>query len=156
MVKMAVTKGFVPVLGVLWCSYVPGTRCSDKSPVRSAMPFEAVEPYARYIAERFSQFDPIFFISGDTQFGSPDEETYFMAAPKAVKSVCPDALLTMHLTPNGDLPPKFQNVIDFYMYQSGHHAELKIDPTYWQRSFVTMMYPIRSSTVNLAMKDMVE
>ncbi|HXF60460.1 MAG TPA: DUF4038 domain-containing protein [Caldilineaceae bacterium] len=27
MVAMAVEQGFVPVLGVLWCSYVPGARC---------------------------------------------------------------------------------------------------------------------------------
>ncbi len=41
MVEMAVCEGFAPVLGVVWCSYVPGTRCSQHSPVASAMHLEA-------------------------------------------------------------------------------------------------------------------
>ena len=106
MVEMAVAAGFAPVLGVLWCSYVPGTRCSDGSPVASAMPLAAVAPYATYAAQRFARFDPIYFVSGDTQFESPEEEPYYMAALQAVKAVSPDALLTMHLTPSGELSPR--------------------------------------------------
>ncbi|NJN82356.1 MAG: DUF4038 domain-containing protein [Caldilineaceae bacterium] len=123
MVEMAVEAGFLPVLGVLWCCYVPDTRCSKNSPIASAMPFDAVVPYATYAAQRFKRFDPAFFVSGDTQFESPDEERYYMAALQAVKVVCPDALLTMHLTPNGELSRAFVDAIDFYMYQSGHHVE---------------------------------
>lgn len=146
MVQMAVDQGFVPVLGMLWCSYVPGTRCSKNSPVASAMPFEAVAPYAAYAAERFKEFDPIFFISGDTQFESPEEEPYYMAALEATRAVCPDALLTMHLTPNGDLPRSFVDAIDFYMYQSGHHAERQERPYTLAEKFCA--YPIKRPVVN--------
>lgn len=122
MVKMAVAQGFIPVLGVLWCSYVPGTRCSQNSPIASAMPLDCVAPYARYAAERFKPYSPMFFISGDTRFESEDEAPYYMNALKAVKDVCPEALLTMHLHPQGEVPEDFCKQIDFYMYQSGHAA----------------------------------
>ena len=48
MVKMAVEAGFVPVLGVLWKNYVPGTVASQRSPIPSAMPLDAVKAYAKY------------------------------------------------------------------------------------------------------------
>ena len=146
MVAMAVEQGFVPVLGVLWCSYVPGTRCSKNSPVASAMPFEAVAPYATYAAERFKPYDPMFFISGDTQFESPDEEPYYMAALQAVRAVCPDALLTMHMTPRGDLPRAFIDAIDFYMYQSGHGAGRQDQPYLLAEKFTA--YPVKRPVVN--------
>ncbi len=146
MIDMAVQQGFVPVLGVLWCCYVPGTRCSQHSPVASAMPLEAVALYATYAAERFKQFDPMFFISGDTQFESPDEEPYYMAALEATKAVCPDALLTMHLTPSGELPRSFVDAIDFYMFQSGHHVERQDRPYTLAETFAT--YPVKRPIVN--------
>lgn len=123
MVEMAVEKGFVPVLGVLWCSYVPATRCSENSPIASAMPLDCIAPYTRYIAKLFKAYEPIFFISGDTRFESEHEAPYYMTALDAVKQVCPEALLTMHLHPEGEVPEDFCKQIDFYMYQSGHGAQ---------------------------------
>jgi hypothetical protein len=110
------------------------------------MPLAAVAPYATYAAERFARFDPIFFISGDTQFESPDEEPYYMAALQAVKAVCPDALLTMHLTPSGDLSRAFVDAIDFYMYQSGHRAGEQNTPYLLAEKFTA--YPVKRPVVN--------
>jgi hypothetical protein len=146
MVQMAVEQGFVPVLGVLWCSYVPGTRCSQGSPVASAMPFEAVTPYATFAAERFKKFAPIFFISGDTAWESPQEEPYYMAALQAVKQVCPEALITMHLSPRGDLSRAFVDAVDFYMYQSGHGAATQHQPYTFAEKFSA--YPVKRPIVN--------
>lgn len=146
MVAMAVEQGFIPVLGVLWCNYVPDTRCSEHSPVASAMPLEAVKPYATYAAERFKKYDPMFFISGDTHFESDDEAPYYMAALEATKAVCPDSLLTMHLTPRGDLPREFQEAIDFYMYQSGHRAGGQDMPYLLAEKFAS--YPVKHPVVN--------
>lgn len=146
MVAMAVEQGFVPVLGVLWCNYVPETRCSNNSPIASAMPLEAVTPFATYVAERFKQYDPMFFISGDTQFESPHEEAYYMTALEAVRAVCPDALLTMHLTPRGDLLDSFLDKIDFYMYQSGHGAGKQDMPYVLAEKFTS--YPVKHPVVN--------
>ena len=146
MVAMAVKEGFIPVLGVLWCNYVPGTRCSEGSPIASAMPLEAVKPYAEYAAKRFKNYDPIYFISGDTRFESTAEEPYYMAALEAVKEVCPEALLTMHLHPQGDLPRSFMDEIDFYMYQSGHSAVHQDTPYLWAEKFSA--YPVKHPVVN--------
>ncbi|MBI1298025.1 DUF4038 domain-containing protein [bacterium] len=146
MVQMTVDQGLVPVLGILWCSYVPGTRCSQNSPVASAMPFDAMQAYAGYAAKRFKPYNPMFFISGDTHFESPEEEPYYMAALEAVKAVCPDALLTMHLSPRGDLPRSFMDVVDFYMYQSGHHAEHLDRPYLFGEKFSA--YPVKRPIVN--------
>jgi hypothetical protein len=121
MLREAVARDFTPVLGVLWCCHVPGTRCSDGSPVASAMPFEAVRPYVEYAGNRFAKYDPLFFISGDTSWDSPNEERYYMSALEGIRQTCPDALLTMHTTPSGIIPPHFAEAVDFYMYQSGHH-----------------------------------
>lgn len=146
MAQMAVEQGFVPVLGVLWCDYVPGTRCSQGSPVASAMPFEAVTPFATFAAERFKKFAPIFFISGDTCFESPQEEPYYMAALQAVKQVCPEALITMHLSPRGDLSRAFIDAVDFYMYQSGHGSTTQQQPYTFAEKFST--YPVKRPIVN--------
>ena len=146
MVAMAVEQGFVPVLGVLWCSYVPGTRCAQHSPVASAMPSAAVEPYATFAAERFKRFGPIFFISGDTCFESPEEAPYYRAALEAVRAVCPDALLSMHLHPQGDLPRDFMEAVDFYMYQSGHGATDQHQPYTFAEKFAA--YPIKRPVLN--------
>jgi hypothetical protein len=146
MVDMAVSQGFIPVLGVLWCSYVPGTRCSKSSPMASAMPLACVAPYARYAAERFKPYQPIFFISGDTRFESEHEAPYYMSALKAVKDVCPEALLTMHLHPQGDLPEAFCQQIDFYMYQSGHAARGQDLPYRLAEKFCS--YPTQRPVLN--------
>jgi hypothetical protein len=146
MVEMAVEQGLKPVLGVLWCSYAPGTRCSQGSPVASAMSFEAVQPWATFAAERFKKFDPIFFISGDTRFESPQEEPYYMAALRAVREVCPNALLSMHLHPQGDLPRSFMDVVDFYMFQSGHSATGQHQPYTFAQKFAA--YPVKRPVVN--------
>ena len=65
---------------------------------------------------------------------------------EAVKTVCPDALLTMHLTPNGELSRSFVDAIDFYMYQSGHHVERQDRPYTLAEKF--MAYPVKRPIVN--------
>jgi hypothetical protein len=123
MVGMAVEAGFLPVLTVLWCSYVPDTRCSRGSPIASAMDLDHVAPYARMVAERFRRFDPVMVISGDTRFESPAEAPWYGAALEAVKAAWPEAIISMHLHPEGHLPPPFDTAVDFYSFQSGHHVD---------------------------------
>ena len=53
--------------------YVPGTRSSTANPVAGPMPFDVMEEYVAYIAQRFRSYEPMFFISGDTLWESPDE-----------------------------------------------------------------------------------
>jgi Protein of unknown function (DUF4038) len=123
MLEMAATRGFLPVLTVLWCSYVPDTRCSRGIPIPSAMEPDQVAPYATMVTRRFKRFNPIMMISGDTRFESDAEAIYYSAALKSVKADWPEALISMHLHPEGELPPPFDTLVDFYSFQSGHHGE---------------------------------
>lgn len=146
MIEAAVEHDFVPVLGVLWANYVPGTRFEQKSPVQTAMPLQAVVPYATYVAKLFKPYNPTYFISGDTHFDVADEEHYYRAALEAVKAVDSDALLTMHLGPDAKLPLSLGERIDYYMYQSGHHND-RLDRPYTLADYFTA-YPIKRPIVN--------
>lgn len=146
MVAMAVEQGFVPVLGVLWANYVPETGFSKRSPVATAMPMDAMLSYAAYAAKRFKKYEPAFFVSGDTSFDSPLEESYYLAALQAVKAVCPEALFTMHLSPRADLSREIVDAIDFYMFQSGHGAKRQDMPYLLAEKFAA--YPVKRPVVN--------
>lgn len=145
MVAMAVGAGFVPVLGVLWKCYMPGTRASQRSPVPSAMPFDAAKAYAEYAARRFGKYTPAFFISGDTAWDSEHESAYYMAALEIVRETCPESLITMHMVPNAVLPEAFAAKVDFYMYQSGHGLEQK---TPYELAEKHAAYAIKRPVVN--------
>lgn len=125
MVRMAFEAGFVPVLGVLWKTYVPETRACQRSPENTAMSLDAMADYVAYAVKRFKQYDPIFFISGDTEWNHEAEMTYYLKALEMTRRECPDALLSMHLATAKDLPETFEELVDFYMYQSGHRPEQK-------------------------------
>jgi hypothetical protein len=145
MIEMAVAAGFVPVLGVVWKCYVPGTNASRRSPIPTAMPLEAVKTYTEFAARRFKRFNPIFFISGDAEFDSELEESYYMAALEIVRATCPEALITMHLGTGHDLPPSFLEKVDFYMYQSGHRADQTTPYTLAQKHYHS---PVKRPVVN--------
>ena len=146
MVAEAAAAGLVPVLGVLWRNYVPGTRSSTANPVAGPMPFDVMEQYAAHVAQRFRAYEPMFFISGDTLWESQDEPRYYLRALELVRAACPDALISMHLTPQADLPDQFVDAVDFYMFQSGHHADHLERP--WSLAEKFAAYRIRRPVVN--------
>ncbi|MBS7638937.1 DUF4038 domain-containing protein [Candidatus Bathyarchaeota archaeon] len=122
MVEMAVKRGFTPALVVLWCNYVRGTWASKISPNR-IIPRENLEEYVNYIAERFGKYNPIFIISGDTNFETEESIEYYRVAMDIVKKISPSSLTTMHLMGGlWNIPEVFIKSpnYDFYMYQSGH------------------------------------
>ncbi|MEC0182165.1 DUF4038 domain-containing protein [Paenibacillus peoriae] len=127
MIEMAVNRGFVPALVLLWCNYIPDTWAA-KLREEKKMPLEAVEPYVRYVAERFSKFYPIYIISGDTDFPSECANQYYRTALHTVKQHSPQCLTTLHIQGRlAVLPEEFINDpdLDFYMYQSGHNSQFQ-------------------------------
>jgi len=120
----ATARGFVPALAVLWCDYVPGTWAAERLPGHTIAPDE-VEPWCVFVAETFSEHAPIFLVSGDTDLKRPETRDTYVRALAAVKRSLPSALTTFHLNPDTDLPDEIalRPELDFYMYQSGHHAE---------------------------------
>ena len=125
MIKVAVERDFIPALVVLWCNYVKGTWGSKIDPSK-IMPLSKVEDYVGYITERYKRYNPIFIISGDTNFETEESIGYYLTALDTVKRLSPESLTTMHLCGGfWELPEVFVKSpnLDFYMYQSGHSRE---------------------------------
>jgi len=124
MVRMARERGFIPALVILWCNYVKDTWGSKINP-QNIMPLDFVKPWVEYVGERFGKYDPIFIISGDTNFEGPQAIDYYLIALETIKDKCPHCLTTMHLCGGfWELPKEFEtsSKLDFYMFQSGHSA----------------------------------
>ena len=124
LVRMAWERGFVPALVLLWCDYVEGTWGARKVPGHT-IPADAIRSYVRYVADQFAEFEPIFLVSGDTDFKSEQTIAAYSTALQAIKDALPRALTTFHLNPDTDLPEQIvkSSGLDFYMYQSGHQEE---------------------------------
>jgi hypothetical protein len=125
MVELAVKRDFVPALTILWCNYVKGTWGSKITPSK-IIPIEYIESYVEYVVDRFGKYNPIFIVSGDTNFETNEAIEYYLTALEVVKRKAPYSLTTMHLMGGLWILPevfiKSPN-LDFYMYQSGHSKE---------------------------------
>ncbi|WP_099466778.1 apiosidase-like domain-containing protein [Konateibacter massiliensis] len=123
MCEMAVEQGFLLALIVLWLNYVPGTwgsRMFDKN----IMPKDFVAEYAKKIVQEFDEYNPIYVISGDTDFDTPETISYYKTALDVICEKSPDSLKTLHIKRGYDvLPAELLDKIDFYMFQSGHNKK---------------------------------
>jgi len=127
MVAMAVEKGFVPALVLLWCNYVPDTWASEFNDVNN-MPIELVEDYVKYVNERFSKYHPIYLVSGDTDFPTERSIQYYSLALNTIKELSPHCLATLHIRGRlMDIPDEllYSKKLDFYMFQSGHNIQFQ-------------------------------
>jgi hypothetical protein len=125
MLDMAVDRDFTPALVVLWCNYVPDTWVTWLIGEDQVMPLEKVKQYSEFVVETFSQYKPIYFISGDTNFESDRTNEHYLTALDTIKNLSPEALTTMHIWGGGDLHDDFVNSpnLDFHIYQSGHDKD---------------------------------
>lgn len=124
MVEIAVEKGFTPALVLLWCNYVPETWAS-KIISDKIIPMEYIDNYVTYAVELFKKFNPIFMISGDTDFNSELAISYYRTALEATKKIDSNLTMTMHICGRlMDMPEEFEKSkdLDFYMFQSGHNS----------------------------------
>jgi hypothetical protein len=146
MLAAARERGIIPALALLWCDLVAGTWGNVKLPDHE-MPMEAIRPYVEYVGKCVAEFDPVFLVSGDTDFKSADTLVRYQLALTTIKKTCPQALTTFHLNPPTDLPAEIVNApeLDFYMFQSGH--SLPQDTPYTlARRFSTK--PVKRPAVN--------
>lgn len=124
MLEIAVNKGFTPALVLLWANYVSGTWASDILD-KDVLPIESIEGYVKYVGKKFKRFNPIFIVSGDTDFPSEKTIEYYRIALNTIKDIVPECITTMHIRGRlMELPEEFESNedIDFYMYQSGHNS----------------------------------
>lgn len=123
MCEKAKKEGFELALVVLWCNYVPGTWASRMLP-EGILPFDCLENYVNKVHEVFTDLEPLYIISGDTDF--PEEETtrYYVHVGKLLKKLAPQCLFTTHIKGRySDIPEKLYELLDLCFYQSGHNAK---------------------------------
>lgn len=123
MCRKAKQEGFELALVVLWCNYVPGTWASKLFP-DGILPYDSIEPYVRKVHDVFTQFEPVYVISGDTDFPEPETETYYVHAAEILKGLAPDCLYTAHIKGRYSyIPKELYAFLDLCFYQSGHNAK---------------------------------
>ena len=61
------------------------------------IPREYIESYVEYVVDRFGKYNPIFIVSGDTNFETNEAIEYYLTALDIVKRKAPNSITTMHL-----------------------------------------------------------
>lgn len=109
-----------PVLVLLWGNYVPGTWESNFTN-NNLFPYEHLEQYVAYATNRFKKYNPIYFVSGDTDFPQKETIAYYKKVYETAKQNDPNALYAFHIAGESkDLPAELEPFADFFTYQSGH------------------------------------
>lgn len=116
-------SGFTLALVVLWCNYVPGTWASNMLPDH-VLPFDCLDGYITKVHETFSDLEPLYIISGDTDFPTEETTRYYVHTAKRLKSLAPECLYTTHIKGRySDIPEGLLCYLDLCFYQSGHNAK---------------------------------
>lgn len=124
MCRMAAGHGIRMALVLVWCNYVPGTwgsKIADMLGV-GTMPAAEVRPHVERVVKNLGEFEPVYVVSGDTDFKTPEAIDCYERALAAVCELAPDQLRTMHINrANHELPQQCCDRLDFYMFQPGHN-----------------------------------
>ncbi|MDQ0222425.1 apiosidase-like domain-containing protein [Streptococcus moroccensis] len=130
MIGMAYEKGITVALVLLWANYIPDTWASQMN-IRQVglFPKELIEDYVTTIVSRYDRYEPLYIISGDTDFQTQEViEEYYGKALEKVKELSPNSLTAMHIRGRyKEIPAYFlkEPSVDFYMYQSGHNQQFQ-------------------------------
>ncbi len=131
----AVRRGFTPAIVVQWCNHVPNTWASNMVSA-NVIPDELCEPVVRRICESYNEFDPIYVISGDTDFDHEEPIERYQLVTDLVEKYAPDALICYHIKGRYDgLPECLAERADLYLYQSGHNLSAQDGAYTLARSF---------------------
>lgn len=123
MCAKAKEKGFELALVVMWCNYVPDTWASALYE-RGIMPKECIKKYIEIVHTTFSKYNPIYVISGDTDFNTELCISYYIDCAKQLKQLAPTCLFTTHIKGRYTyIPDELLSYLDFCFYQSGHNAQ---------------------------------
>lgn len=123
MCEKAVAEGFQLALVVLWCNYVPGTWASNIFK-KGILPFDFIENYVHKVHDTFTDLNPLYIISGDTDFPTEETISYYVEAAKVLRSLTKDTLFTTHIKGRYSvIPEELYQYVDVLYYQSGHNAK---------------------------------
>lgn len=125
MCKIAKQQGFALALVVLWSNYVPDTWAQTLFQ-KDYLPFESLDAYIKKVDKTFSIYNPMYIISGDTDFPTDRTIEYYAYSAKKLRQLAPHCLQAFHIKGRLDeLPQSLAEVADFYMFQSGHNAKIE-------------------------------
>lgn len=114
-------EGFELALVLLWCNYIPHTWASDRFET-DLIPYDAIDNYVRKVHASFTDLEPVYIITGDTDFNTEQTVSYYVKGGTLLKELAPHCLYSAHLKGNyTDLPRGLIQLMDFCMYQSGHN-----------------------------------
>jgi Protein of unknown function (DUF4038) len=121
LVETAAEQGLRTALVALWCTYVPGTWGSDRNP-HAVMSEDDAAAYLDLLTRTFAAYEPIYVVSGDDRFATDEAVRRYTWASARIGELAPDALTTLHSTPDTNLPDVLADAptLGFYAYQSGH------------------------------------
>ncbi len=125
MLEIAQEKGFIPALVLLWSNYLPETWAGnmEKTPYFRK---QDVRTYTEKMVNRFKKYNPIYLISGDTDFLTENVVDYYLRCLEATQANDADSLKVLHIKRGlKDIPEKLLNHpdLDMYFYQSGHNLQ---------------------------------
>jgi len=127
MLEIAVDKGFIPALVLLWSNYVPETWAGnfERTPYFRQ---EDIKKYTKEMVEQFKRFNPIYLISGDTDFPTKKVVDYYHIALEEATAADPEGLKVLHVKRGlKEIPEKLLRhpALDLYFYQSGHNSQFQ-------------------------------
>ena len=99
MCRMAVEHGIRPALVLMWCNYVPGTwgAAIAERTGATTMPLDEVVCHVRRVVEYLDEFDPVYVVTGDTDWKADECLPYYESALATVRELAPTRLRTMHI-----------------------------------------------------------
>lgn len=144
MIEMAVEHGFTPSLVLLWCNYVPETWGAK---IANTPLFHKtdIRQYTEMMINYFDCYDPIYMISGDTDFPTNQVTEYYLESLETAMDKSPNSLKVLHICGRlGEIPKKLKNHsgLDLYFYQSGHSPEHQ-DTSYKLADHFSRMEPTK-------------
>lgn len=147
--KMATEYGFQLSLVVLWCNYVPGTWKALRDNHFNVMPVAALPCYLNQVAMAFNEFNPVYILSGDTDFREQSTLDFYTAALDYLYPLSSSCLFALHTTGKYDyVPPGLaaDPRISVLFFQSGHDNLFPDEPARLAQHFRSH-YP-RKTVIN--------
>lgn len=125
MLEVAQEKGFIPALVLLWSNYLPETWAGnmEKTPYFRK---QDVRKYTEKMVNRFKKYNPIYLISGDTDFLTENVVDYYLRCLEATQENDAKSIKVLHIKRGlKNIPEKLLNHpdLDMYFYQSGHNLQ---------------------------------
>lgn len=121
MSETALRQGIVPVIVVLWCTYVPGTWAAEMARNVQLSP-EQTDRYVYALLDAVGDLPVILCVSGDDRFEDDIAIDRYVRVLDRIRAARPERLTTLHPSPTHETPARLfgHSGLGFYTYQSSH------------------------------------